>query len=123
MLDLTAAARAIYRGLAVETTLAWLFAIVAFPGIGALAFIFLATPGVGYTARRKRDSAAAIPGDLRESQMARDTAETLALLPETVRSIFHLARASFPFLLRGGVRIFEYRSSMLHAKTMVVDGL
>ncbi|MBI4862228.1 MAG: cardiolipin synthase [Candidatus Riflebacteria bacterium] len=33
------------------------------------------------------------------------------------------ARASFPFLLRGGVRIFEYRSSMLHAKTMVVDGL
>ncbi len=32
------------------------------------------------------------------------------------------ARASYSVLLHGGVRIFEYTSRMLHAKTAVVDG-
>jgi cardiolipin synthase len=32
------------------------------------------------------------------------------------------ARASFPRLLRGGVRVLEYLPSMLHAKTLVADG-
>jgi cardiolipin synthase len=30
-------------------------------------------------------------------------------------------RATYPELLRGGVRIWEYQASMMHAKTMVVD--
>jgi cardiolipin synthase len=33
------------------------------------------------------------------------------------------ARSFYPGLLRSGLRIFEYQPSMLHAKTMVVDGL
>ena len=32
-------------------------------------------------------------------------------------------RARYPHLLRGGVRIYEYLPTMMHAKTMVVDGL
>src|SRR5262249_46507634 len=32
-------------------------------------------------------------------------------------------RASFGDLLRGGVKIFEYRPTMFHPKTMSVDGL
>ena len=33
------------------------------------------------------------------------------------------ARSFYPALLRAGLRIYEYQPSMLHAKTMVVDGL
>jgi cardiolipin synthase len=32
-----------------------------------------------------------------------------------------IARAYYPLLARAGVRIFEYRSGLLHAKTLVVD--
>ena len=32
------------------------------------------------------------------------------------------ARSNFLVLLRGGVRVFQYQPSVLHAKTMVVDG-
>lgn len=33
------------------------------------------------------------------------------------------ARSFYPDILRSGLRVFEYQPSMLHAKTMVVDGL
>lgn len=36
--------------------------------------------------------------------------------------IFHASRASFDELLTGGVRIFEQRNALLHAKTAVIDG-
>ena len=39
-----------------------------------------------------------------------------------VRSTHLAARARYEELLEGGVRIFEYQPSMVHAKTMVVDG-
>jgi cardiolipin synthase A/B len=54
LLDIYAIARAIARRNGVEGTLAWIFAILAFPGIGAIAYLLLATPGVGRTTRRKR---------------------------------------------------------------------
>ena len=48
------------------------------------------------------------------------------LLPESSKSDVPLvslaARSYYGTLLRGGVRIFEYELSMLHAKTLVVDG-
>lgn len=40
-----------------------------------------------------------------------------------VKTVRHAAHARYEKLLRGGVRIFEYRPAMLHAKTLVVDGL
>ena len=39
-----------------------------------------------------------------------------------VRSTHLAARARYEELLEGGVRIFEYQPSMVHAKSMVVDG-
>ena len=39
-----------------------------------------------------------------------------------VRSTHLAARARYEELLEGGVRIYEYQPSMVHAKTMVVDG-
>ena len=40
-----------------------------------------------------------------------------------MRSVRLAGRATYGELLRGGVRIYEYHPSMIHAKTMVADGL
>ena len=52
-LDATAIVRALIRGHGVASTLAWVFAIVAFPGLGAAAYLLLANPSVRRTVRRK----------------------------------------------------------------------
>lgn len=46
------------------------------------------------------------------------------LLPRRcdVALVRYAARTYYPALLRSGVRIFEYKPSMLHAKSLVVDG-
>lgn len=44
--------------------------------------------------------------------------------PKTdVKSTLYAGRARYEELLRAGVRIYEYRDTMMHAKTVVVDGL
>jgi len=47
------------------------------------------------------------------------------LLPGKTDSalVFHAGRASYEELLRGGVAIFERRDAMMHAKTVVIDGV
>lgn len=40
-----------------------------------------------------------------------------------VRTTLFAARARYEELLEGGVRIFEYQPAMIHAKTIVVDGI
>ena len=40
-----------------------------------------------------------------------------------IKSTWYAGRARYEDLLRGGVRIFEYQTVMMHAKTLVVDGL
>lgn len=43
--------------------------------------------------------------------------------PKTdVKSTYYAGRAIYTELLKGGVRVFEYMPTVLHAKTMVVDG-
>lgn len=39
-----------------------------------------------------------------------------------VRSTLYAGRARYEDLMRAGVRIYEYRNTMMHAKTVVVDG-
>ncbi len=56
-LDLYAIATALTRRLGVESTLAWIFAILALPALGALAYLLLAGPGIQRTTRRKRAAA------------------------------------------------------------------
>jgi cardiolipin synthase len=50
--------------------------------------------------------------------------DVLLLLParSDVPLVTTAARSFFPQLVQAGVRIFEYQASMLHAKSMVVDG-
>jgi cardiolipin synthase len=44
--------------------------------------------------------------------------------PKTdVKTTTYAGRARYPELLRAGVRIWEYQPTMMHAKTMVVDGV
>jgi cardiolipin synthase len=40
-----------------------------------------------------------------------------------VKSTLYAGRARYEELLRAGVRIFEYRNTMMHAKPLVVDGM
>ena len=40
-----------------------------------------------------------------------------------VKSTLYAGRARYEELMRAGVRIYEYRNTMMHAKTVVVDGL
>jgi len=39
-----------------------------------------------------------------------------------IKSTWYAGRARYEQLLKGGVRLFEYRPTMMHAKTLVVDG-
>ena len=47
------------------------------------------------------------------------------IVPSTTDSslVFHAGRAHYEPLLRGGVKIYERRSVLLHAKTAVIDGV
>ncbi len=56
-LDVYAITLAVTRSQGVERTLAWVFAILAAPGVGALAYLALANPSVRRTTRRKRRKA------------------------------------------------------------------
>jgi len=40
-----------------------------------------------------------------------------------VKSTLYAGRARYPELLKGGVRIYEYQPTMMHAKTFVADGV
>jgi cardiolipin synthase len=48
----------------------------------------------------------------------------LTVGPETdIRTTWYAGRSRYPALLRGGVRVYEYQPTMMHAKTMVADGV
>ena len=48
----------------------------------------------------------------------------LTVGPETdISTTWYAGRARYEALLRGGVRIWEYQPTMMHAKTIVVDGM
>ncbi len=59
LLDLYAIASAIVRRLGPEATLAWIFAILALPVIGAVSYVMLAGPNMSRATRRKRAAALA----------------------------------------------------------------
>lgn len=54
-LDLTAIVRALVRGHGVSNTLAWILAILTFPGVGAFAYLLLANPSIRRTVRKKAE--------------------------------------------------------------------
>lgn len=87
-IDVVAVGRALLRGHGVTSTLAWIFAILAFPGAGAVAYLLLANPSVRWTVKRKMIAK-------RRSGSSQDTgvddrmlglAEGLTGLPATARN-------------------------------------
>jgi cardiolipin synthase len=40
-----------------------------------------------------------------------------------VKTTLYAGRARYPELIKGGVRLYEYQPTMMHAKTFVVDGI
>jgi len=54
LLDVVAIGRALVRGHGVESTLAWILGILAFPGVGAVAYLLVANPSIRRTRRRRR---------------------------------------------------------------------
>jgi cardiolipin synthase len=40
-----------------------------------------------------------------------------------VKTTLYAGRARYPELIKGGVRVYEYQPTMMHAKTFVVDGV
>jgi cardiolipin synthase A/B len=59
------------------------------------------------------------------SRVARRGVDVRLILPAMtdVRLVRHAGHGFFSALLLAGVRVFEYRAAVLHAKTMVADGL
>jgi cardiolipin synthase len=56
VLDIVAIVRALWRGHGVEGTLAWILAILAFPGLGAVLYFALSGPSIKRTTRRMRQA-------------------------------------------------------------------
>jgi cardiolipin synthase len=59
------------------------------------------------------------------SRAARRGVDVRMILPEKtdVSLVRHAGHGFYSSLLAAGVRVFEYRAAVLHAKTMVADGL
>jgi cardiolipin synthase len=96
-INVWAIVRTISRGHGVNGTLAWIFAIIAFPLIGVVAFFVIASPSVKRVTLRKRRASAevrrrlaannALSGHLREpGDSLLDMAATLTGLPPTTHN-------------------------------------
>jgi len=71
IVDLVAMVCLLYRGQGVERPLAWLFAVIAFPVLGAIAYLLLADPTIKRPTirRRRRQAAANLQGAAVELQL------------------------------------------------------
>jgi len=77
VVNLIAIVALLYRGQGVERTLAWLFAVIAFPGLGAAAYLLLADPTIKRTKlRRRRTKSAIIARSRVEPYLPGDTASS-----------------------------------------------
>ncbi len=95
-LEIFTIVRAVSRGVGVEGTLAWIFFIVAFPGVGAVTYLLLASPSVKRTALRKRRSRASVRESLAARAMADRTPNVeISALEESIIELA-TALAGFP---------------------------
>lgn len=91
LLDLAAITLALVRRRGFSSTLAWIFAIIALPAVGAVGYFLLANPRVLRTSRIKR----AARRRVRTSRTSRFSAELeerdIAALPPATRSLMRLS--------------------------------
>lgn len=88
LVDVIAIGHAILRARGVAGTLAWVFAILAFPGLGAVAYAALSSPRIEPQARRKRLTRAAVRQAL--LQHVPESPSETARLSAMERSLLHL---------------------------------
>jgi cardiolipin synthase len=99
LLDLYAIARAISRRQAVEATLAWIFAILALPGVGGIAYLLLADPRLSRERGRRRRRRAVRAAE----RVARDA--DLLVGPGADLSVLRLLAATAGYPPRPGNRV------------------
>ncbi len=85
LLDAFAIVRAVSRDHGVDRTLAWIFAILAFPGVGAVAYLAMASPSVSRTRTRK-----VLGAEAARAVLSRNLG-TDVKLPERDEALFALA--------------------------------
>ncbi len=83
--------RLLLRGHGVEGTLAWLFAILAFPALGAVAYLVLSPPNIKRTTLRKRRAAQSFRQSLAARALATDKQR---IPPDIDASMLSLAAAT-----------------------------
>ena len=105
-LDVVAIARAVYRAHGVERTLAWILAIIAFPGVGAVAYLLAASPSIRVTTSRKqqathtlrRQACAQVPEELSDDcAVLRLSAQLTGLAPSLGNRVALLAESDLAF--------------------------
>jgi len=99
LLDLWALSRAVLRERGVERTLAWIFGILAFPGVGALAYFAFASPSIRRARRRKTITATAARAAMR--RLSGEGAE----LPSTATTLLTAAATTTGLQPSGGNRV------------------
>ena len=117
--------------------------LIARPADGAVAAVLYTEPGTGSTTA-ERFLALTIAGARRTLYVSNSyfvpdddfrhlltgaarrgvDVRILTAGPDTdIRTTWYAGRARYPALLRGGVRIWEYSPTMMHAKSIVADGI
>jgi cardiolipin synthase len=93
-LDLYTIVLAVMRGHSAESALAWVFAILALPGVGALAYLLLASPSIRRTSRKKRrtrrrarEAVSAVSGEETRPQPKPEPIESLLELAERLTDL------------------------------------
>lgn len=89
-LSLFTIVRAMTRGHGVSGTLAWILAILMFPGLGAALYLLVANPSVKRTSRRKRLKAESVRLAIESRVGPGPSAEAASALSPIERSILHL---------------------------------
>jgi len=123
-LDLYAISSALTRRLPVESTLAWIFAILALPIVGSVCYLMLAGPSITRTTRKKRAAALSVrvaAMAAADAAAARDTRPEDALSPGEV-SLLRLA-ASLTDLEPTGGNAVEFLAESEQATARMRDTL
>lgn len=119
-LDVAAIAVAIYRGHGVDRTLAWIFAILAIPILGALAYFALARPSVRRTTRRMRQAIAQVHSSAQVHNAARKNAAEATAVP---LEMSHVAAGHADFAARREFKQIEHRDVPLLRMAERLTGL
>ncbi len=105
VVDVVALVHAVTRHLGVSSTLAWIFFILFLPGVGALAYFFLASPRIRTTRRRKRLAGEAVRAAIRKSLGSDPLPDDVDASSPLARSILHLGTRLTGLPPRGGNRV------------------